>query len=63
MSEAIPTKQEFTSAEVAGNAARIMKMTDSQLVAYAVHSAPEIRSVAASALTQARPRKKFLGIF
>lgn len=46
-------------------AAKILPMTSEQLVTFVctINGREAIKAVAASALTQAPPRKKFLGIF
>lgn len=56
---------EQTSPEVKSYAGFILGMTKPKLAAYAASQEgySAIRSIAASALTQAPPRKKFLGLF
>jgi hypothetical protein len=55
---------EQTSSEVAHIAGQLIRMTDNQIVQFAVRDPKAIKSVAASALTQAEPkRKKLFGLF
>lgn len=54
---------EKTSPKVASMASQVAKMNDNEIVKLAVENPKAIRSIAASAWTQAPDRKKFLGLF
>jgi len=58
-------RNEKTTSKVASFAAHILAMSSEQLITYAqtIKGREAIKAVAASALNQAPPRKKFLRIF